>query len=63
MRSQTLAGNYKKRGKSFFRSASVPLASLPLSQVGKVQIAHPALMLERKSDSKFRALAQFRITI
>jgi hypothetical protein len=63
MRSQTLAENYKKRGKSFFRSASVPLASLPRSQVGKVQIAHPALMLERNSNSKFRAIAQFRITI
>ena len=62
MRSQTLAGNYKKGGKSFFRSAIVPLASLPISQVGKVQ-AHLALMLEGNSDSKFRAIAQFRITI
>ena len=63
MRSQPESGNDKKREKSFFMSASVPLASLPISQVGKVQIAHPALMLERNSDSKFRALAQFRITI
>ncbi len=62
MRSQTLAGNYKKREKSFFRSGSWTLASLPISQVGKVQ-AHPALMLEGKSDSKFRAIAQFRSTI
>ena len=63
MRSQTLPGNYKKRGKSFFMCASVLLAFLPISQVGKVQIAHPGLMLDRNSDSKFRAIAQFRITI
>jgi len=63
MRPQPDSGNEKKRFFSFFRSANVPLACLPVYQVGKARIAHSALRCDRNSDSKFRALAQFRSTI